>query len=113
MDLRTKRDELINLIRLFLDKKKTVKELRDFSWEMIDQFSNINEKNIPPFEEIENVLWFAVWQLQHLADEEHMNDGTLERELKTTLGYLLNQIPMPADAYGLRPSQNKHSSHNN
>ena len=105
MNFHKKRKEFINLIQLFLVKKKTIKDLQDFAWELIDRFSNINDLSIPPFEEIETALWYAVWQIQHLADEEHMKDGTLERELKTSLSYLLNQTSMPVGVYGLRPSK--------
>ena len=111
MDFNKKKGEAAKVIQLFLDKKATLQELQEYSWKIIDEFSNKNEENIPVHQEEESVFWFAIWQLQHLAGEEHLKDGTLERELRITLKYLLNQIPMPVGTYGLRPSVNNKLKH--
>lgn len=103
MNIKEKKQEVINLIDSFLKNKKTIQDLYDFSWKVIDEFSNLTDQETPIYEETEKSFWFAIWQIQHLADEEHMKDGTLKRELKVVLKYLLNQKSMPPGIYGLRP----------
>ena len=98
--------EVSNLIKDFLNKNKKLYVLQEYAWKNIDEYLARNQ-----IEEIIDadtpVFWFAIWQLHHLADEEHLRDGTLERNLKQTLQYLLNQSPMPPNAYGLPPNVKK------
>lgn len=96
------KDEIICLIECFLAGKKTIQELQDCAWNVIDELSKENTTDAS--KDIDSkVFWFAIWQIQHLASEEHLQDGTLQRELKKTLKYLLNPTSMPANTYGLPP----------
>ena len=104
MNFKKKKNEVSDIIKLYLKNEKTLKDLQDYAWKAIDESSNNDQIN-KPTDETESVFWFAIWQIQHLGSEEHVKDGTLERELKLTLQYLLNQAPMPPGAYGLPPSK--------
>lgn len=104
MDYKKKKTEVSNIINLYFKGKKTLKELQDYSWKIIDEYYG-NEQTNTPAGEAESIFWFAIWQIQHLASEDHKRDGTLERELKLTLEYLQNQKPIPSDIYGLPPSK--------
>lgn len=102
MNYKNKRREVINVIECFFDNQKTIEQLQGYAWSVIDEFSRKNE--VDDSMGIDGkVFWFAIWQIQHLANEEHFKDGTLTRELKKTLEYLLNPISMPPDTYGLPP----------
>lgn len=104
MDFKKKKVELTNIIQLYLKNEKKLQELQDYSWEVIDEFSDKDQTDTAA-DEAQSAFWFAIWQIQHLASEEHKKDGTLERELKLTLEYLQNQRPMPPGTYGLPPSK--------
>lgn len=93
MNFNDKKLELASLIQLFLKNKKSIQDLQSYAWNSIDEFYENNEK----------VFWYAIWQIQHLASEDHLKDGTLKRELEETLKYLLNQEPFPRSFTGEYP----------
>lgn len=103
MNYKKKRKEASKVIEHYLSKKKTMQELYDYSWKEIYEFSSENQHE-QLMNEDGSVFWFAIWQIQHLASEEHFKDGSLKRELKQTLKYLLDQTPLPQGVYGLPPT---------
>ncbi|MCH1430193.1 MAG: hypothetical protein L7U87_05455 [Chlamydiales bacterium] len=103
MDLFLEKQKLENLILAYLDGKTSVEELNEFAWTVIETFSLINKTAQPPEKEWEGMFWYAIWQLQHIADAEHESDGTTQRDLKVSLAYLKNEIPFPSTLRGRRP----------
>jgi hypothetical protein len=102
MNFNKKKSQLINLIELFLKGEKSTIDLQNYTWNTIDDFSAEKwDKSVDDRDE--NVFWFAIWQIQHLASEDHLKDGTLTRELKLTLKYLLNQMPISKTIIGRPP----------
>jgi hypothetical protein len=103
MNFNKKKSQLINLIELFLKGKISTTDLQNYAWNTIDDFSPEKWKKSVVANQDENIFWFTIWQIQHLADEDHLKDGTLRRELKLTLNYLLNKIPIPKKIIGKPP----------
>ncbi len=103
MNLSKRRDELSMLISSFLAGKSSYQELQDFVWDVIDFFSEKPPDQLPPMEDFENVFWYAIWQVQHLCSEDHVDDKNTYRELKETLDYLNQTKSLPKNFFGKRP----------
>lgn len=62
--------QLKQVIKKYFQNKSTVHDLYAFAWEKIDYFSK--KINLPSYDEnIEGEFWYAIWQIQHLADSQH------------------------------------------
>jgi hypothetical protein len=75
MNLVEKKKELIELISKYLENKATLKDLQEFSWEIIDYFNARKKNELSPYQDFEKEFWYTIWQIQHLADEEHEKEG--------------------------------------
>lgn len=101
--MKTEKEKLSNLIKSYLEKKSTCEDLNRYAWEKIDYFSsNVNELS-PYDEEKEGEYWYAIWQIQHLADSEHEKEGILQAELLNIMEYLEKKKTLPKKFYGKRP----------
>lgn len=95
--------KLEGLLMAYVEKEIDWVDLSSFSWEMIDLFST-NKNGLPKYDaSCEKVFWYAIWELQHLADSEHHGDGSLERAVCNILIYLKNPQKMPSSCFGNRP----------
>ena len=79
MNLNDRKSELASLIDLFLKNKKSIQALQAYAWHVIDEFSDSEIAKSSKCEIGENVFWYAIWQVQHLASEDHLRDATLKR----------------------------------
>lgn len=103
MNLSAKRNELIILISGYLNNQYTLTSLQKFAWDIIDYF-NVNKKTeLPPYQSFEKEFWYAIWQIQHLADEEHEHEGVTKKVLTEALEYLQKKKNIPNDYEGKRP----------
>ncbi|HHK60956.1 MAG TPA: hypothetical protein ENJ73_04420 [Desulfobacterales bacterium] len=103
MNLSKKYQELIVLLTQFLNGTLDADVLQKFVWEIIDYFSSAEKRDLPPVEEFEKVFWYVVWEVQHLATEDHLDDGTAQRELKEALAFLKGERSFPEEYIGRRP----------
>lgn len=95
-----KKNELIYLILKYLNNEKTLQNLQEFAWETIEFF---NKSELSPCQEFEKEFWYAIWQIQHLSDEEHEKDGVTQKALSDALDYLENKKSIPENFIGRRP----------
>lgn len=103
MNLKKERLALIHLLRLYLNNQISYQPLYEFAWRVIDYFTK-NKSEVSSLEqEAEKVFWYAIWQIQHLADEDHSNEGITRRNLADVLSYLIKDKPLPEDCFGRRP----------
>ncbi len=51
----------------------------------------------------EKSFWYAIWEVQHLADPEHIECNSIQEDLKEALAILNNVKPMPTEYIGKRP----------
>lgn len=103
MDLKVKFEELLLLITGFIVGQISNKQLKSFAWEVIDYFTDTPSNELPVEEEFEKYFWYAIWQIQHLCDDPHQNNGTTKRELLEALAYMKGEKKMPDYCIGLRP----------
>lgn len=103
MDLKAKFKELQLLLNRFEKNEASIDELQSFAWNVIDYFTDTPSIELPDEEEFEKPFWYAIWQVQHLCDEEHIKDGTAKRELSEALAYLKKDKEMPVKCVGRRP----------
>lgn len=103
MNLFTKKEELIELINSYLNDNASCRELQEFAWEIIDNFSSKDTSELPTQQPFEREFWFSIWQITHLADEEHEQDGLTKKELTKALSYLKNESKLPNNYFGERP----------
>lgn len=97
------RDNLINLISLYLKGESSLDELNTFAWKVINYFSDKAKNDLPPIEDFEREFWYAIWQIQHLADSSHENEGLTKKEFERVLEFLKNEKKLPEQYYGSRP----------
>jgi len=100
MDLVMKKAELIKLIETYLNQRCSLLALQNFVWEVIDYYKN--NKHID-YEKEDEVFWYAIWQIQHIADDGHEKHGMATRELTSILSYLTGNKKMPSGCSGIRP----------
>lgn len=103
VDVEEKKRELIDLITGYLAKNVTTQELLEFVWSVIDFFTFTSKKSLPKDQQNEKEFWYAIWEIQHLADTGHELDGVTEKTLKDALDYLKGIKKMPNDFIGKRP----------
>ncbi|VAW82585.1 hypothetical protein MNBD_GAMMA13-286 [hydrothermal vent metagenome] len=103
MNLSKKYQELIMLLTQFINGTLDADVLQKFVWEVIDYFSSTEQIDLPPVEEFEKVFWYVVWEVQHLATDDHLEDGVAQRELKDALAFLKGEQNLPEECIGRRP----------
>ena len=52
---------------------------------------------------LEKEFWFSIWQIIHLADYEHEQDGVTKKELTKALNFLEHIEEIPMNCIGERP----------
>jgi len=103
MNLSNKYQELIMVLTNFLDGSITVDILQTFVWEVIDYFSTNEKRDLPAEEEFEKVFWHVVWQVQHMATKDHLDNGSVWKELEEALLFLKGERKLPEEYIGQRP----------
>lgn len=103
MDFQQKKIELIKLIKNYLLKKASLKELQNFAAEIIDYFTDTPNNQLPSHQNFEKEFWYTIWQIQHIADVEHEKENVTTKELFKALEYLSGKTSMPTDCIGKRP----------
>jgi hypothetical protein len=103
MNIQEKLQELIELLLGFFAGTHSADNLQDFAWEVIDFYSRSPRESLPPINGDENVFWYAVWQIQHLATEDHLSDGSATADLTAVLKYLRGDEELPKEFFGSRP----------
>ena len=103
MNLSEKKDELIQLISGYLGNEVSLEQLQKFSWEIVGYFSKRKKNELPPHQDFEKEFWYTLWQVQHLADEQHEKEGITKKVLMDALDYLQKKKRLPQDFIGKRP----------
>lgn len=103
MNLTEKKAALISLISEYLKKRIPLENLQEFSWEIITYFNKNDKSHLPPDENFEKEFWYTIWQIQHLADEEHESKEVTQKTLIEALEYLKGIKKIPKNFIGLRP----------
>ena len=103
MNLSEKYEELITLLTNFLSGTLAADVLQEFAWEVIDFFSTAKKRDLPPVEELERVFWYVIWEVQHLATEDHLADGSARQVLEEALAFLKEEKSLPEEYIGRRP----------
>ena len=62
-----------------------------------------DKSELPSTYDFEKEFWYAIWEINHLADKEHEKDDTTDRELKKSLDYLTHPKKMPSNLGGTQP----------
>ena len=103
MNIAKKTNQLISLLDKFLKGKITSDTLVAFVWEIIDFFTETPKNDLPPEVPIENIFWYAVWEIQHLSDDEHMSNESCQSQMRDILAYLRRDKQLPSKYRGKRP----------
>jgi hypothetical protein len=103
MNLTAKKNELMTLISKYLKNQADLESLLQFSWEIIDYFSKGKKSELPCYQNFEKEFWYAIWQIQHLADEEHEKVGITDKILLEALEFLEKKKKIPDAFTGTRP----------
>jgi len=103
MELKEKFQELLLLLTGFVSGQKSGDELQSFAWEVIEYFTDTPLNELPAEEEFEKVFWYAIWNIQHLCDDSHQDNGTAKRELSEVLAYMRGEKEIPDCCIGRRP----------
>ncbi len=60
-------------------------------------------KRLPKVTSDEKSFWYARWEVQHLANPEHIECDSIREDLKEALAILNKSKPMPPEYIGKRP----------
>jgi len=95
--------KLIELLTQYARGEISFEPLQHFSWAMIDYFNKHNEEDLPPISDFEKEFWYAIWEIQYLADEDHEKEGVTQKTLLEALAYLNGTKKIPLNFIGTRP----------
>lgn len=88
----------------YLDGNLTDREMASVAWSIIDAWAALpastRASDAVPHDDI---LWYAVWTIQHLADPEHRSDGLTNPALHECLHLLERRSPLPPHYSARRP----------
>lgn len=102
MKIQEIKKNLIELISKYLENPSSYKEkLYNFSWKVIDLYSNPDFVNKQPKEENEQEIWYTIWQIQHLLGEETTNENL--NVFQEALLFLKGTVKIPKEYIGKRP----------
>lgn len=97
-----KNEELKLVIENYVNDVFGYQELYNYAWDKIADFEKTTQNLINSSEDA-GIYWYAIWQIQHLADLEHKNAGLLDKELFYILDILNGKKRLPKDRYGKPP----------
>lgn len=63
---------------------------------ILADWDRLAKKSSTPFVEGEKAFWCAMWSTQHLASEDHWNEGVAQRDLAQLLAVLNGKESLPA-----------------
>jgi len=79
---------LISNIENYLNSEISLEGLREFAWSIIEHFSKTTKTELPDYQDFEKAFWYAIWEIQHLGDENHDESGITKKTLVEALDYL-------------------------
>ena len=103
IDIEAEKKKLISVIEGFLARRISSQVLTEFAWEVIDRFTSIASDQLPPEKPDEKAFWYAIWQIQHMSDNEHIVEGVTKKALDEALEFLKNTKSIPTNYLGSRP----------
>ena len=103
MNLFEAKSSLMNYMERYLNGEISLESIRDFAWSVIEWFSNDPKARLSVSCDFEKEVWYAIWEIQHLADENHEEEGVTKRTLSEALDYLKNKSKIPENYEGRRP----------
>ena len=96
--------ELPIKLKIYLKQEWTHNEMRNYLWKIIDEWNQIPDADKQvPISSKEQMIWFVVWNIIHIADEEHWNDGITGNEIKNCIDFLEMKQEFPKDYLARRP----------
>ena len=97
-------DALATQLRKYLDGQIGEQTMADSAWSVVDAWHQLPAalQQCGPIAH-EDILWYSVWTVQHLADEEHRADGLAIPAFHECLDLLETRRPLPAGYSGRRP----------
>ena len=103
MNIFKARTLLISNIERYLNNDISLKDVREFAWDIIEYFSKATKTELPEHQDFEKEFWYAIWEIQHLGDESHEESGLTKRTLSEALDYLKKYKKIPDNYIGMRP----------
>ena len=95
--------ELIASLSGYLGQKISHGEIQAYIDRIFDKWEKVNIEVSSPYSPGEIEFWCSVWSTQHLASEDHWNDGVSQKELGILLKVLKGESPLPQGYEGRRP----------
>lgn len=103
-DIAEERMRLIYLLEEYLAGAVDAQQLSEYAWSIIDYFTEQPEIHLPQYSDAERDFWYAIWLVQHLADEEHIRLASTRNDFEEALQMLKGSKPIPAHYIGRRPT---------
>lgn len=94
---------LISNIEKYLNNEISLADIREFAWNVIEYFSKTKKIELPDYQDFEKEFWCAIWEIQHLGDENHEESGITKKTLVVALDYLKKNKEIPDSYIGMRP----------
>ena len=97
-------DELAGHLRRYVAGELSHSALQEQVERHFRAFAEDSAWRASPYAAGERAYWCALWTVQHLADEEHWQDGLPQRDLSFLLPLLRDRRDLPEGWDGRRPS---------
>ncbi len=103
MNIIEEKQKLSRLLKQYLNNEIDHCVINNYVWDIIEYFTDTPAKELPKVTLDEKSFWYAIWEVQHLADSEHIECNSIQEDLKEALAILNNVKPMPTEYIGKRP----------
>ena len=103
MNIIEEKQKLSRLLKQYLNNEIDHCVINNYVWDIIEYFTDTPAKELPKVTLDEKSFWYAIWEVQHLADPEHIECNSIQEDLKETLAILNNAKPIPTEYIGKRP----------
>ena len=103
MNISNTKTMLISNIEKYLKDEISLENIREFAWNIIEYFSKTKKTELPEYQDFEKEFWYAIWEIQHLGDENHEESGITKKTLSEALDYLNKNREIPDEYIGRRP----------
>lgn len=95
--------QLVQIMHGFWHEKLPYRELENFMWDTLDEWSNLEQTQNQLYTHKERIFWHLFHETQYVSPATLQNDKTLINEIAFCLEYLENEKACPLDVVGMRP----------
>ncbi|WP_371193676.1 hypothetical protein [Glaciecola sp. SC05] len=98
-----KAEQLAFYLESYWEDGVAFKEMDNFIWDILEEWSTINNSHKQMYTHKERVFWHIIYQIQFVGGHSLRHDACIRDEIQLYTLYLKGGKPCPLDVIGMRP----------